>query len=70
VLAFENGYWNSISSADLQNEMSLMPQLARKKAEESKIADEAEAEFEKQLRAAVKPAHPIRVIHIQAAPPG
>src|SRR5262249_9750967 len=32
VLAFENGLWNRISEADVQSELSILPQLARQKA--------------------------------------
>ncbi len=37
VLAFENGLWNRISAADLQNELAALPELARLKAAESGI---------------------------------
>src|SRR6266508_2264692 len=37
VLAFENGFWNRISGEDVQNELSILPQLARGKAVESDL---------------------------------
>ena len=49
VLAFENGLWNRISAADLQNELAALPELARQKAAESGILLEAEAALQKQL---------------------
>jgi len=49
VLAFENGLWNRISAADLQNELAALPALARQKATESGILLEAEATLQKQL---------------------
>src|SRR5437016_3327871 len=35
VLAFENGFWNRISAADVQAELTALPQWARQKAAES-----------------------------------
>ena len=49
VLAFENGLWNRISAADLQNELAALPELARQKAAQSGILVEAEAALQKQL---------------------
>jgi Protein of unknown function (DUF4230) len=49
VLAFENGLWNRISAADLENELATLPDLARRKAAESGILLEAEAALQKQL---------------------
>ena len=49
VLAFENGFWNRISAADLQNELAALPALARQKAAESGILAETEAALQKQL---------------------
>jgi hypothetical protein len=49
VLAFENGLWNRISAADLENELAVLPDLARRKAAESGILGEAEAALQKQL---------------------
>src|SRR5213076_120043 len=46
VLAFENGLWNRISGADLQSELSILPQLARQKAAESGLPEEAERIFQ------------------------
>src|ERR1700751_5153764 len=40
VLAFENGLWNRISGADVQSELSMLPQLAWKKAAEAGLPAE------------------------------
>src|SRR5205085_3803943 len=42
VLAFENGLWNRISGQDLESELSILPQLAWKKAAETDLPAEAE----------------------------
>ena len=49
VLALENGFWNRISAADLENELAALPDLAHRKAAESGILGEAEATLQKQL---------------------
>ena len=50
VLSFENGLWNRISGQDLQGELSVLPQLAWKKAVESGLPDEAEHTLQLQLK--------------------
>ena len=45
VLAFENGLWNRISGQDVQSELSVLPELAWKKAAESELPAEAERNF-------------------------
>jgi len=37
VLAFENGLWNRISGQDIQSELSVLPELAWKKAAQSEL---------------------------------
>jgi hypothetical protein len=49
VLAFENGLWNRISAADLEKELTALPDLARQKAAGSGILAEAETALQKQL---------------------
>lgn len=53
VLVFENGLWNRISANDLENELGALPDLARQKAIESRILDEAETTLQKQLHARI-----------------
>ena len=54
VLALENGLWNRISEADLENELAALPDLARRKAAESGILGEAETTLQKQLNERVQ----------------
>jgi len=49
VLALENGLWNRISGADLQNELAQLPETARRQATEIDLPAEAEKELQRQL---------------------
>jgi hypothetical protein len=62
VLAFENGLWNHISGQDLQNELSMLPQLAWKKAAESGLPAEAERTLQRQLEQRVHTQQPLQLI--------
>ena len=62
VLAFENGLWNHISGQDLQNELSMLPQLAWKKASESGLPAEAERTLQRQLEQRVHTQQPLQLI--------
>ena len=62
VLAFENGFWNHISGQDLQNELSMLPQLAWKKAAESGLPAEAERTLQRQLEERVHTKQPLHLI--------
>jgi len=62
VLAFENGLWNRISGEDVQNELSMLPQLAREKATESGLPAEAEGALRQQLEQRIHPRQPLRLI--------
>jgi hypothetical protein len=62
VLAFENGLWNRISGQDVQNELSLLPDLAWKKAGESKLTAEAEETLQQQLEQRIHTAQPLRLV--------
>ena len=62
VLAFENGYWNSISAADVQAELATLPQLARAKANAGGLAAEAERALQQQLDARIHAPQPVRII--------
>jgi len=62
VLAFENGLWNRISAADLENELAALPELARQKAAESGILAEAETALQKQLEERVHAGRPVHVL--------
>jgi hypothetical protein len=62
VLAFENGFWNRISATDVQSELAALPQLARRKAEESALPAEAERALQQQLNARIHAPQPLRLI--------
>jgi hypothetical protein len=62
VLAFENGLWNRISGEDVQNELSILPQLAREKATESGLPAEAETALRQQLEQRIHTRQPLRLI--------
>src|SRR5437016_10895868 len=58
VLAYENGLWNRISGQDLQGELSMLPQLASKKAPKLALPAEAERKLQHQLKKQINPRHP------------
>src|ERR687891_1091588 len=62
VLAFENGLWNRISGQDVQSELSVLPELAWKKAAESKLPSEAEKTLQKQLEQRIHTAQLLRLV--------
>ncbi|MGB9475135.1 MAG: DUF4230 domain-containing protein [Candidatus Udaeobacter sp.] len=62
VLAFENGLWNRISGQDVQSELSILPQIAREKAEESDLPAEAELALQQQIEQRVHAPQPLRLI--------
>jgi hypothetical protein len=62
VLAFENGFWNPISGADVQLELTTLDKLARERAIERNLPEQAEDEFRNQLTSRVRTASPIHVV--------
>jgi hypothetical protein len=60
VLVLENGFWNKISPADLEAELRALPDLAKKKAAQSGLAEEALETITKRLRDQFAPAYEIR----------
>src|ERR671919_1300341 len=62
VLAFENGLWNRISGQDVQSELSVLPELAWKKAAETELPAEAEKTLQKQLEQRIQTAQPLRLV--------
>jgi hypothetical protein len=62
VLEFENGFWNRISGEDVQNELSILPQLARQKANETNLPAEAEHALQRQLAERIHAPQPLRLI--------
>src|SRR3989454_2022021 len=67
VLAFENGLWNRISGQDLQSELSILPQLALKKAVETGLPAEAERTLQRQLDQRIHPPQSLHLIFRDAA---
>ena len=62
VVAFENGLWNRISAQDLQSELSVLPQLAWKKAVETGLPGEAEEMLQRQLQERIQTPQPLRLV--------
>jgi len=62
VLAFENGLWNHISGQDVQSELSVLPELAWKKAAGSALTAEAEENLRQQLEQRIHTAQPLRLL--------
>jgi hypothetical protein len=62
VLTFENGLWNRISGQDVQSELSVLPELAWKKAAESELPAEAEETLRQQLEQRIHTAQPLRLL--------
>ena len=62
VLAFENGFWNRISGADVQSELAALPELARQKAVESDLPAEAERTLQQQLDIRIHAPQPLRLV--------
>ena len=67
VLAFENGFWNRISAADLESQLGTLPELARQKAEESGILAEAETAMLTQLKERIHAERPVHLVFQTAA---
>jgi hypothetical protein len=68
VLELENGYWNRISSSDVQGELATLPQLARARAEQASLPAEAEQALRQQIEARVHVSQPIRLSFGPVAP--
>jgi hypothetical protein len=68
VQTLENGLWNRISPDDIQGELAILPQLARKKA--TGLPREAEQVFTRQLLEKFHPPQPVRAIFPTPAPHG
>ena len=67
VLAFENGFWNRISAADLESQLATLPELARQKAAESGILAEAETALQTQLNQRIHAERPVRLTFQETA---
>ena len=68
VLAMENGLWNPISNADLENELAQLPETAKKQALEIGLPAEAEQELQKQLDKRIHSRQPLRLFFTDIVP--
>ncbi len=68
VLALENGLWNRISGADLENELAQLPEMARKEAIEIGLPAEAEQELQHQLNKRIHARQPIHLVFTSPLP--
>ena len=66
VLALENGLWNRITGADLENELGQLPDMARKQALEIGLPAEAEQELQRQLNKRIHARQPIKLVFTDA----
>jgi Protein of unknown function (DUF4230) len=62
VLEFENGLWNRISGQDVQSELSILPQLALKKAQQTGLPAQAEQTLQRQLEQRIHTPQPLRLV--------
>ncbi len=62
VLALENGLWNRVSGADLQNELAQLSEMARRQAFETDLPGEAEQELQRQLRKRIRARQPLKLV--------
>src|SRR6185503_6213567 len=65
LLAYENGFWNPISGADVQTELASLAKLGRDRAAARNLAAEAEESFRTQLKARIGDTPPVQVIFYQ-----
>jgi hypothetical protein len=68
VLALENGLWNHISGADLENELAQLPEMARKEAIAIGLPAEAEQELQSQLNKRIHARQPIHLVFTSPLP--
>ena len=61
VTVFENGLWNKISPAELENELRALPNLARQKAGEAGLQKEAFDAFTARVRDKFAPDYQVEV---------
>lgn len=62
VREFQNGYWNRISPTDLEQELSSLPKLAREKALEGGLPQQAEEALRKQLEQRLGTTRPLQLL--------
>src|SRR5437763_3009449 len=67
VLALENGLWNRITGADLENELAQLPEMARRQAMEIELPAEAEKELQRQLTKRIRARQALKLVFTNAA---
>jgi hypothetical protein len=65
LLAYENGFWNPISGADVQAEWGTLAKLARERAATRNLPAQAEESFRTQLQGRIGTAPPLEIIFYQ-----
>jgi hypothetical protein len=66
VLTLENGLWNRITGADLENELAQLPEMARRQAMEIDLPAEAEKELQGQLNKRIHARQALKLVFINA----
>jgi hypothetical protein len=69
VLAFENGFWNRIQASDVESQLVILPTLARQKAIDAGLPQDAEQAFSQRLKEKLHPPQPIRTSFGPVSPP-
>ena len=67
LLAYENGFWNPISGADVESELAALGKLARERAGDENLTGQAEESFRTQLKSRVGNVPPLHVVFYDAA---
>ena len=70
VLAYENGFWNPISAADLETELNTLQQLARQKSADGGLTADAERTIKLQLEQRIQAKQPVNVHSVSPIPAG
>jgi Protein of unknown function (DUF4230) len=68
LLAYENGFWNPISGADVESELAALGKLARERAADQDLARQAEESFQTQLKSRIGNGPPLHVVFYTPAP--
>ena len=66
VLTLENGLWNKITGADLENELAQLPEMARRQAMEVNLPAEAEQELQRQLSKRIHARQALKLVFTSA----
>src|SRR2546421_8180614 len=67
VLTLENGLWNKITGAALENEIAQLPEMARRQAMEIELPAEAEKELQRQLTKRIRARQALKLVFTNAA---